>query len=117
MKPSDVPGDLVEAARDAWHGYPTSGSGGWAADVKIRTILAAVLPAHRRQVLREEANALWDEIERQVRDKVAAEVAEPTMWPDPIGRWTADQADAARAMKAHITRRITPPATTEETDR
>jgi hypothetical protein len=47
------------------------------------------------------------EHERQVRAKVAAEVAEPSVWADPSGRWSAEQADAARAMKQHIVRHIT----------
>lgn len=44
--------------------------------------------------------------ERQVRERVAALIEDPSMWPDHFGAWTADQAEAARTMKGYILARI-----------
>lgn len=88
MRPEDVPGKVLAEALEAWTGYdgdPLNDCD--PEDVETAaTILAAAIPA--------------------VRAQVADEIAEPTMWADPMGHWTADQADAARAMKRHIIRRL-----------
>ncbi|HEY9367546.1 hypothetical protein [Streptomyces sp.] len=94
---TEVPAELVailgqrmydashESCDDYCHGAPLA-----MFETIARDHLAAVLPAH----------------EAMVRAKVVREIAAPTVWPDPFGRWTADQADAAKAMKEHILRRI-----------
>lgn len=93
--PDDVPDEWVRLALIAWFNDGRTrltdfGHGGDDCE-HMADAIAAVAPA----------------IRQAERAKVAAEIEDPTVWPDPLGAWTADQADAARAMKAHILRRIT----------
>ncbi|WP_242892560.1 hypothetical protein [Actinomadura litoris] len=57
-------------------------------------------------VMEPELLAMETLTERRVRERLVAELSEPTVWPDAFGQWTADQAEAARAMKQHLLRRI-----------
>ncbi len=64
MKPSEVPDQLIVTAREAYNTAPQKRNG---QPTRMRYLLAAV----------------WPEIERQVRAKVAAEIAARRCYADP----------------------------------
>lgn len=100
MRPDDVPDELLDLAwrADLAHRAP----GASAEEIATFGDFDPAFAESCRDALRPMVAALYGAI----REQAAAEIAEPSVWPDPFGRWTADQADAARAMKEHIVRRI-----------
>lgn len=81
MRGEDIPQTVLDAAQ---RGYSMHGAG-----------LTANLIA-----------AAWPEIAQQIRERVAAEIEDRSVWPDHFGAWTAEQAEAARTMKGYILARI-----------
>jgi len=75
MKPTEVPAEYVQMMADAEFDAPA----GCSAEYSYRTVLAAVLPVH----------------ERQVRERVAAEITE-TIDADVPGQYEAGLERAAR---------------------